>query len=497
MTDIKQHAGGLRWLAETGIGFEWPLIALMAGFLIFPSPARSLAMLLAPALWICRRYARGRYIDRTPLDWAILLLALTVLISLFASFDIAFSLPKIAGITLGLSLYYGLVHHCRDRKAWGLAASVFALAGLAVGVLGLLGTNWNPKFAIFDPILARVPARISGLPGAEGGFHPNEVAGALLWVTPLFCALSMYVLTSRRAISHLLGRLRTAAIIAACLLSAVFLTGVLFLTQSRSGLLGFAAAILPMLAIQAGKPKVRWVFLALILLMSALVFVTLDGNPGQIEAGAAASSPSNEGGVTLLNLQRRFEIWSRALLGIQDFPFTGMGLNSFRRVVHVLYPPFLVGPDVDIGHAHNALLQAALDLGIPGLVAYVSVNAGAIWMLLGLWRARDSLPFSEPLSKALILGLSGALMAHLVYGMLDAVALGAKPGILWWFLLGLIASLYRFRVAGAARESPYILLAHWPADLASHVWQTESVDAFQYSGSASVTIRVAGSDPSR
>ena len=34
------------------------------------------------------------------------------------------------------------------------------------------------------------------------------------------------------------------------------------------------------------------------------------------------------------------------------------------------------------------------------------------------------------------------LFAHLMYGMTDAVTLGAKPGMLFWMLLGLIAGLY-------------------------------------------------------
>jgi len=35
------------------------------------------------------------------------------------------------------------------------------------------------------------------------------------------------------------------------------------------------------------------------------------------------------------------------------------------------------------------------------------------------------------------------LLAHLLYGLTDAVALGAKPGVLFWMLLGLIAGLRR------------------------------------------------------
>jgi hypothetical protein len=43
----------------------------------------------------------------------------------------------------------------------------------------------------------------------------------------------------------------------------------------------------------------------------------------------------------------------------------------------------------------------------------------------------------------LALGLGGGLLAHLLYGLTDAVALGAKPGVLFWMLLGLIAGLHR------------------------------------------------------
>ena len=45
-------------------------------------------------------------------------------------------------------------------------------------------------------------------------------------------------------------------------------------------------------------------------------------------------------------------------------------------------------------------------------------------------------------TRSLTLGLGGGLLAHLLYGLTDAVALGAKPGVLFWMLLGLIAGLY-------------------------------------------------------
>jgi O-antigen ligase len=127
----------------------------------------------------------------------------------------------------------------------------------------------------------------------------------------------------------------------------------------------------------------------------------------------------------------------RALYGIQDFPFTGMGMGTFRQVVHVLYPLFLTSPDVDLGHAHNEFLQATLDLGIPGLTAFLALQGMAL--ALAYKTFRSTAPNWMRWTAA---GALAGLVAHDVYGLTDAVALGAKPGVLFWMLLGLIAVLF-------------------------------------------------------
>jgi putative inorganic carbon (HCO3(-)) transporter len=159
------------------------------------------------------------------------------------------------------------------------------------------------------------------------------------------------------------------------------------------------------------------------------------------------SNLAEDPALSLNSLEGRLEVWSRAIYGIQDFPFTGMGMNAFRKVVPVLYPLFNISPEVDIAHAHNEFLQAALDLGIPGLVAFLALYIGAFWMLADVWRvthhpALNNVHWSL-VTRSLALGLGGGLLAHLLYGLTDAVALGAKPGVLFWMLLGLITGLRR------------------------------------------------------
>lgn len=54
------------------------------------------------------------------------------------------------------------------------------LAGSAIAALGLLVSHWLDKFPPLIGVTRRLPSLDFGLPGAEQGFHPNEVAGALL-----------------------------------------------------------------------------------------------------------------------------------------------------------------------------------------------------------------------------------------------------------------------------------------------------------------------------
>jgi putative inorganic carbon (HCO3(-)) transporter len=138
------------------------------------------------------------------------------------------------------------------------------------------------------------------------------------------------------------------------------------------------------------------------------------------------------------NVSGRVELWSRALYGIQDFPLTGMGMNVFRKVLPVLYPTFLTSPDFDVAHAHNHLLQAGLDLGIPGLIAYLS-----IWLVVTVLLVRVYRDSRTPIDRVMAGGLGAGLIAHFVFSMTDAIPLGAKAGVLFWVTLGLVVSLHR------------------------------------------------------
>jgi putative inorganic carbon (HCO3(-)) transporter len=177
--------------------------------------------------------------------------------------------------------------------------------------------------------------------------------------------------------------------------------------------------------------------------------------------------------LSLNSLKMRVEIWSTAVKGIQDFPFTGMGLNTFRKLDKVLYPNSVIVSYSDLGHAHNEFLQAGVDLGILGMIAFISLYIGSFWMLVQTWKKsfhlekyqREEEPDNKrliksekrlqgPFVRTLVLGLGGGLLAHLGYGLVDAVALGAKPGFVFWMLLGLISGLFSL-VFSSSMKNPH------------------------------------------
>lgn len=142
----------------------------------------------------------------------------------------------------------------------------------------------------------------------------------------------------------------------------------------------------------------------------------------------------------------RIELWASALDGIRDFRFTGMGMNGFRKVMPVLYPRPAAAIDVDVSHAHNHLLQEALDLGVPGLIAY-----SAPWIVVAGMLVRTYRDSSDVLFRRVAIGLGLGLVGHFVFSLTDAIPLGAKAGVLFWLTVSLATSLFLVSPAGARR----------------------------------------------
>jgi putative inorganic carbon (HCO3(-)) transporter len=296
-------------------------------------------------------------------------------------------------------------------------------------LLGALSVDWSLKVPFLTETVANLPSGIIRLPEtSNGGVHPNQLAGTLLLFLPF-------------TVSVLLGwqreRYTYIFLFITCMLGLLILFVVL-LSQSRSAWLGGLGGGLALLLLWGSllppsrkRKAIRWATglaaaagVSLLLLFGPARLQEFWTDPGQYTAVGPLDT-----------LSFRQEVWRWALVAVDDFPFTGTGLGSFRRVVRRLYP-LAATPDYDIGHAHNIFLQVVLDVGLPGLVVYISILM--IAAVIGWQVARQD----EQL-RPFALGLLAGLFALHVYGLTDALALGSKTGLAFWMILGMLVGMRR------------------------------------------------------
>ena len=428
------RAGALAWLTQRQA--VWLLLA--APVYLFPRPFWAPALLALPALWIVRRAARGRCMPRTPLDAPLAITLGMALVSLLVTPYPEASIPRVTTLLLGVGLFYALADLRGQAGALTQALRWFALAGAGLAVVGLLGANWASKVPALAQVALAVPGVLRGLSNAQGGFNPNEVAGALLLILPLQAALT--VLGWRAPRPHAGGRVWRAALAVALAVTLITLT----LTQSRSALAGLLVAAVAAAWLAWRRRRLQLVVAALLglglLAAVAPQYLTPD-NPVDPPAQSALTS--------LHTLHTRTEIWALAVDVIRDFPLTGTGMGAFDRVTPALYPGVAAAQEANLDQAHNQFLQAALDLGLPGLVAY-----GAIWLLaaalsIALWRRARGAE-----ARAVAGALLATLLASLVFGLTDTVVLVSKGGVFFWPLLGMLVALLADDRDGAAGARP-------------------------------------------
>ena len=349
-------------------------------------------------------------------------------------------------------LFFTVVRYASTRASWNAALLGFIGLGAGVALLGLVGAQWfTTKLTGLNALTARLPSLVSGLPGAEAGIHPNILAGSLLWLLPpaIFGALALvrrpdwfvsdHGSSGRKSWLVPVGTIAVAG-------AAVLMAGVLALAQSRGAYLAAALTVLVLglVMLPARGRRLVLIFGSLVLVIG-LWWANQTGWD-RLLADMANALPVGDNALSTGTFTERVEIWSRAQWAIRDAPVTGLGMDTFRVALPLLYPLLSYNPANPITHAHNELLQAALDLGLPGLAAFLALNLGAFAMLGRMLQETGAV-------RLLALGLGGGLLAHFLFGLIDATALGGRPGVIFWVLLGLIASLYQQVTYPTSREA--------------------------------------------
>ena len=416
-------------LARALVTAELPIVLLIAPALLFPTPARLAVLGIVPILWLAARVTTNEALPRTPINAAILLLLVTVVASLIATFDVRFSLGKVSGVILGSLLFWAVARWLRTPARLRMATAMFLVSGGLLAVAGVLGSEGSDKLSLLQPFTDR-PRLIRGVPGAEEGFNPNAVSGCLVLFVPI--QLSLLVTGALKSGTR---RYVTGGQMALLALT----TGSLVLMQSRGAWVGLLVAGVAFLCWHSGKTRIA----AAVGILSATVLWTLFGSASVLDRAINRSGAGISDTVA-----GRIDIWMRATDGVRDFPFTGMGMNTFRRIMPLMYPSRSIPEGKDVAHAHNHLLQAALDLGVPGLIAYVAMWFVAAALLVAVYRRA-----TDRFHRVMAGGVGAGLIAHFVFGLTDAIPLGAKVGVLFWLTLALCVGLHRVAVSNPAADA--------------------------------------------
>ncbi|MEZ4558521.1 MAG: O-antigen ligase family protein [Caldilineaceae bacterium] len=170
----------------------------------------------------------------------------------------------------------------------------------------------------------------------------------------------------------------------------MFLTtlAALYLTYSRSALLGLVAAV-GLLAVLKYR---RLIPVGLVALLLLFLLPQTQDYVARLLAGFAGED---------LATQMRFGEYKDALILIGRYPLFGVGFTGT--------------PDIDIYLGVSMLyLIIAQNMGIIGLVLFVGVMIGFFVMFFGAWRRGF-----EPGLEAILLGYGGAVLGVLVSGVFD------------------------------------------------------------------------------
>ena len=324
------------------------------------------------------------------------------------------STPQALRLVGGVWLFYAVARWgCVSQRRLLLLAVGFLAAGLILSLAALFTVDWSAKLSIIPTGLIQDLAPI-----LKDVIHPNVMAGSLV----LIQAGLVGGLVFGWGLLHRWQRILLV-------FAGVWMMGILALTQSRGALLGLGAALLLMVVLRFRR---GWVALPVCLVLGLGLMLAV--SPTRLFDALSRSQG------TVSSLDGRLEIWSRAVYMIEDFPFTGVGIGTFTEVADTLYPFFTYEPGA-ITHAHNLYLQIAVDVGLPGLVAWL-----AIWgaVILAAWKVFCAGRQSRiDWQMAMGAGLLAAQAALGMHGVWDAVTWGTRPVVLVWALWGFSLAAWR------------------------------------------------------
>lgn len=323
---------------------------------------------------------------------------LTLLVGLWAAYDLGEALLRFSLLVSGLAMMVGLAwvgrSHPKSVLSWGGIGCAFGAAalGLAYGLRFIHNSG-----AVASGLMVLLPLAVPGV-----WWQWVRRRRLLLWVASgaLAIALIVFLVTFERTawIGLVMGSLGAAY------------------SYWR-----FGTPALPQTSMRRASGWVLGLGVLIgLLAYSALLFIpSVDNILSHTVIGAA--------------LVERIELWRESLALCREYYFTGSGLGMTTMV----YSTYVLAMRVPYWyHAHNLYLQLALEQGVPGLLAFIGMALAGLGMTVVTYQN------SGPYSRWFCLATITALVSSLAYGLLDAELYATSMVATMFVPLGFALALY-------------------------------------------------------
>ncbi len=188
-----------------------------------------------------------------------------------------------------------------------------------------------------------------------------------------------------------------------------------FLTATRGAILGlFGGSLifaLLMLFFNFKKKKVRYAALGILgaLVLTLALFLLLK-NTSFVQKNSALSRLASIS-FTETTVESRFTIWKMATKGFLERPFLGWGPENFNLVFNKYFEPKLWPQEPWFDRAHNIIFDWLISGGILGFLAYWSIWAAAIYIIIKAYKKK----LFSPVETSLVFALFAAYAFHNIF----------------------------------------------------------------------------------
>ena len=346
---------------------------------------------------------RGGYALRAgkPLGW-VCAYALWAVASGLWTFHLGDTISALSSLAIALTYMFAFAIILRSRRDLDYVLYTLAVVALITGVIGIFTSRGRAE-------------------GASG--NPNFFAMVELFALPLVLALAAEV--RRRAV-----RMGLYVVVAVIIVSV-------FASLSRGGFLTLVSVAIAALVLPARssffQSRAHKAFV--LALIAGFTFFAYKAESGTLAPRLNSIFAKDQTGAGRTN------VWRGAWTSIKERPTLGLGYGSFISEANQL---MLRTPGNDLTnmtlrprglYAHNAYIETAAEIGIPGLVLFLGMllaTARALWRTA--IRARDA-------GAGYLMRIANACLISLVAWCIASFFASSETSRPLWILIGMALAL--------------------------------------------------------